>query len=175
MKNKLSKYSNFIALFVIVFAFGCSTKGSYIPSNNAPEIPTNSVFFVGEVTDSSGFKFPANEPQSLDLKQTMIEALTQALKDKGALGDESNYVINVEVLDYKPGNAFARWLLPGAGATKLKVVASILDQNKVTVATIPVERSIGFGGAYTIGAWRYVFHEVATEIVGYLTNKDKRK
>ena len=99
----------------------------------------------------------------------MREALEKALRAKGALGEEAPWLVKVELVDYAPGNAFARWLLPGAGATKLKAVATVVDSEGSRAATIPVERSIGFGGAYTIGAWKYVFDEVAVEMVRLLT------
>lgn len=164
----------FLAL-CLLFAFGCSTKTSYTPIANVQEVPLGSTFKIGEITDKSGFVSPANPDESIDLKLAMGESLRKALKEKGSFGEEtSQWTIEVEIVEYEPGNAFVRWLLPGAGATKLKVVASIINENAQQAAKIAVERSIGFGGGYTIGAWKYVFDEVAREIVGTLTDPSKR-
>jgi hypothetical protein len=187
---KLDKGLCLLFLSLTILVGGCSTKGSYIPTSNAKEVAADSIFSIGEITDSSGFEFPADQKEVIVLKDAMREALKKALAAKGALGEAAaeeeaeeakeveaavNYSLNVNIVSYAPGNAFARWLLPGAGATKLGVLASVLAQDGVLVAKMPVERSIGFGGAYTVGAWKHVFDEVATEIADYLTNPAKRQ
>ncbi|MDR1035492.1 MAG: DUF4410 domain-containing protein [Deltaproteobacteria bacterium] len=198
-------------LFCLFFVFGCSMKTNYIPTSGAPEVALDSNFAVGEITDNSGFKFPENEKEVIDLKQAMREALQTALREKGALregvapgeqpvtGDGSSpgqgtasgegtpplgeaiaapytpyWTVNVDIVKYEPGNAFSRWLMPGAGTTRLSVVANITNQTGLNAARIASERSIGFGGAYTIGAWKYVFDEVAKEIVQTLIDPKRR-
>jgi hypothetical protein len=136
-------------------------------------VEASSHFSVGQVTDNSGFKFPEGETETVVLTQAMAEALEKSLRAQGNLGD-GQWIINVDITEYSPGNAFARWLLPGAGATVLGVVANIVDQNGLPAARIPIERSIGFGGAYTVGAWKYVFNEVAEAIVDLLIHPEKR-
>jgi hypothetical protein len=150
-------------------------KTNYTPAPNAPAVPTNSVFTIGEIADRSGFEPPADEDETIDLKLAMTAALRKALTEKGAFAEqESQWTVAVEIISYAPGNAFARWLFPGAGATKLSVVAYVLDDSGQQAAKLLVERSIGFGGAYTVGAWKYVFDEVAREIVETLTDPKKR-
>lgn len=78
-------------------------------------------------------------------------------------GDD--YRIETEILVYEPGNAFKRWLMPDWGSTKFVTKSLIYDKNNTLIATVPVERSIGFGGAFTIGAWKDVIDEVAKEII----------
>lgn len=56
-------------------------------------------------------------------------------------------------------------MLPGAGATKLTTVSIIYTADRRELARIPVTRSIAAGGGYTIGAWKYVFKDVAKETV----------
>ncbi|MDR1081713.1 MAG: DUF4410 domain-containing protein [Deltaproteobacteria bacterium] len=190
MKSILS----IIFLISVMFTFGCSTKTTFIPISGAPNISPSSTFRVGEITDKSGFTFPADEDEVIDLKQAMTESLRKALAAKealaaggaiaaegasaagGAIAAEgpAPWTIAVDIIKYEPGNAFSRWLMPGAGSTKLSTVAYISDKNAQQVAKISVERSIGFGGAYTIGAWKYVFDEVATEIVDTLVDPTKR-
>jgi hypothetical protein len=150
-------------------------KTNYIPNSGAPEVSFDSTFGVGEVVDDSGFEFPPNEEETIDLKLAMTEALQKALREKGVYDAENpQWTVRTEIVDYEPGNAFARWLLPGAGATKLSVVAFVLDSEERQAAKITSARSIGFGGAYTVGAWKYVFEEVAKEIAETLTDPKKR-
>jgi hypothetical protein len=157
----------------LLFVVACSTKATYIALPDSVNVEPTSLFSVGEITDSSKFQFPQGETDTLVLTDAMSEALEKALKGKGALGD-GQWIINVDIVDYAPGNAFMRWLLPGAGETLLKVVAHIVSQEGVAAARLPVERSIAAGGGYTVGAWEYIFTEVAETIVEYLTDMEKR-
>jgi hypothetical protein len=175
MRSKII-WLGLLTFCVAILISGCSTKVSYIPSKETPEIAAGSNFFVAEVVDKSGFKFPPDEKDTLDLKESMYNALKDALVAKNIFNEvEKQYNINVDILEYQPGNAFSRWLLPGAGATKLSVMAIVLDQEGLEMAKIPVKRSIGFGGALTVGAWEYVFREVAEEIVKALIEPSKYK
>ncbi|MDJ0685872.1 MAG: DUF4410 domain-containing protein [Alphaproteobacteria bacterium] len=124
---------------------------------------------VGDVTDNSGFVFSQDE-ESLDIPVSMEAALTEQLTEEGLLatGDDAGYAINPTINEYEPGNAFARWLLPGAGSTILKVSSDIQTPDKAPVATIETTNTIYAGGAYTIGAWRSIFESGAEEIVEQL-------
>jgi hypothetical protein len=160
----------------MIFAVGCSTRTAYMPVSGAPEISPESNFRVGEITDRSGFVFPPDEDETIVLEQAMRGALLKALAAKGALDDKNaQWTIAVEITEYRPGNAFRRWLVPGMGATRLSAVASVSDGYGRQAARISVSRNIGAGGGYTVGAWKYVFDEVAEEIVDALTDPGKRK
>ena len=98
--------------------------------------------------------------------KAMQAALAAELEKSGLAGQ--GYKLNVSISEYAPGNAFARWLMPGMGGTYLKTRTSILDGDDKTVAVIPVNRTVAAGGGFTIGAWRECFGEVATEIVKVL-------
>jgi hypothetical protein len=122
------------------------------------------------VVDETGFSFPADEPDKVVLAEAMADALKKALTQKQLFADDQ-WTINVTMTEYEPGNAFTRWLLPGAGATRLNVVAHIVNPEGAVAANIPVERYIGMGGGYTVGAWKYVFDEVAAAIVDSLAKQ----
>ncbi len=72
----------------------------------------------------------------------------------------------------EPGNAFARWLLPGLGATKLSIECTLREGNQ-EVGTITVDREVAVGGGYTIGEWKEVFEDVAKNVVKELKKKLK--
>ena len=176
-----TKFSLIVPLFFLFFAAACSTKTAYTPLS-ATVVDPKSVFTVGAISDQTGFAFPQDATEKLVIAEEMEKALKIALLAKGALDEgqgaalgEQSWVINVDVVKYSPGNAFSRWLLPGLGATNLSVVATIADKDGVAAASIPVERYIGAGGAYTIGAWKYVFTEVAEAVVGTLVDPAKRE
>jgi hypothetical protein len=167
-----------LLFFLSIASVACSTKASFIPSPEFGQIAVGSKFSVGSVVDETGFSFSPGDPDAIVLTDTMEQALKKALAVKDALllevPDEDHWTINVTLVAYAPGNAFARWVLPGLGETKLHVVANIVNKEGNVAAKIPVERSIAAGGGYTIGAWKYVFDEVALTIASYLTDPKLR-
>lgn len=164
-----------LLMIPVLGLFGCSTKSSYTTLPGATYVEPTATFSVGEVTDTSGYSFEPDDKDAFDLKVAMKTSLVETLQNKSAFNESGKYTIDVVILKYAPGNAGLRWLLPGAGATHLSVIATIFDSNKAPQAKIPVERSISAGGGYTIGAWKYVFKEVAEEIVTVLTDIKNRK
>jgi hypothetical protein len=166
-----------LSIFVVFSISGCSTKTAYIQNYSAggEDIDPSANFSIGEVKDSSGYKFKEDDKYAFNIAETMKDALKNELEKRDAFGEPGKYTINVEVTEYAPGSAFARWLFPGAGATVLKIQSAILNQESQKLAEVPVERSIAAGGAYTAGAWKYVFEEVATALVDVLKDTTKRK
>lgn len=155
------KFKIFLFMFLLL-GTACSKTSSFNLQNPEAVIAPDQGFIVGAVEDHSGYQPQGDDPQ-INLEKSLQEALVKAVVKQGLEG--SDYTIETKILTYKPGNAFARWLMPGAGATKLETLSSILDKDGNVIAKIPVERSIGFGGAFTIGAWETVLTEVADEIV----------
>lgn len=146
----------------VAFSAGCSTKSSIVGLNPEIQVSQSEKFASGNVVDKSGYVF-GEKDEKIVLTEVMQSALSSALETGGIRG--TGYVIDTEILEYAPGNAFARWMLPGAGATKLTTVSTIYTADRRELARIPVTRSIAAGGGYTIGAWKYVFKDVAKETV----------
>jgi len=169
---------NLCLVFLLVLCVGlagCSTKSSFVQMAAGQPVETTADYSVGDVKDSSGFKFKEGDKDVFDIPEAMRSALQTALNSKGALGSPGMYTLNVDILKYEPGNAGLRWLVPGAGATKVGIVAVVVDKEGKHLARIPVDRTIAAGGAFTIGAWKYAFDEVATELVEVLKDSSKRK
>lgn len=155
----------FFFLFALVINVGCSTKSQF---NKISDVQNQCppYFSVGEIKDSSKYAPGKNDP-AIEPADLMRSALKNELAKKGYFAEKSENVstINIEILNYAPGNAFARWLFPGAGASKLKIQTALVDCQSVEIANIPINRSIAAGGGYTIGAWEYVFTDVAERLV----------
>lgn len=152
-----------LALFISLGLVGCATHSSFEPLNLEVKIPPTVKYQLGEIKDNSGFTASGEDVEPI---KAMADALGVELTKAGLIGGD--YKINVEITEYQPGNAFARWLLPGLGGTYLKTKSTILNQDDEILAVIPVNRTVAAGGAFTIGAWRECFQEVAKEIVKVL-------
>lgn len=101
------------------------------------------------------------------------ELMRQAIEKRLARSDLSQprgeidpYRLDVTIVDYQPGSAFARWLLPGLGATVLEVSGAVVDPvSGEPVGEVHDQRGVYAGGFYTIGAWQKIFDQVADDIV----------
>lgn len=99
---------------------------------------------------------------NIDLIKLLKEAIEKQFKDK--LINSSNKTIDLEILDYKTGNAALRWLGSShKGSTLVKVKVTIKEDNKIidTFISRPV---ISFGGLFTIGGDEYIWDEVAEDV-----------
>jgi hypothetical protein len=175
-KGKMRKISTIlILLFIVSFYAGCSTKSSFNQIYGQPTISSTSKFKIGEIYDHTGYiNNPENDEKPINIPKAMNDALQTVLTNSGLIADDAPWIISVDILSYSPGSASARWLVIGAGETKLSVVAAILSPEGLKAANINIERSISFGGGRAIGAWKYVFDEVAAEMVAILTDPNRR-
>lgn len=125
---------------------------------------------VGPVTNETGKTF------DVDLQQMFTDALTQQLQGDNLLwaaGQQGDHlIITTKVVEYEPGNAFKRWLLPGYGSTAITLRCELKDSaSGKLVGSVDARRTVSFGGAYTIGAWRTIFASAAKDVVQELRTK----
>ena len=128
---------------------------------------------VGKVTNATG-QTPTVDGETVNIEQMLTDNLTAKLRDEeflwaGAPG--RRLVLISKILEYEPGDAFKRWLLPGWGSTVVAVEGELHDETNTLVGTVQARRTVSFGGAYTIGAWRSIFSSVADDIVSDLRSK----
>ncbi|HTN72678.1 MAG TPA: DUF4410 domain-containing protein [Methylomirabilota bacterium] len=118
---------------------------------------------LGSVTNISGASFDVDAVGLL--RQAMGKSLREEQLAWSAGDNLDHLIVNLEISDYRPGNAFKRWLLPGYGSTVLAVQGKLLDASTgALAASINYQRSVHFGGAYTIGAWESIFQTVADDL-----------
>jgi hypothetical protein len=122
---------------------------------------------VGPVTNETGQTF------EVDVQQLFTDALTEKLQGDNLLwtkgGDADHLIIATKVVNYEPGNAFKRWLLPGYGSTVIELHCEL--KNSATgklLGSVDARRTVSFGGAYSIGAWKTIFGSVANDVVSEL-------
>jgi len=152
-------------ILMLMILVGCGTRRhEMIFENGHTALPVDSKYSVGIVQDKSGYIFPEDE-ESIDIAQSMKTSLIDELKKEGMYQENTpKYSIELTVKKYEPGNAFGRWLMPGAGSTALQVSSQVQETNRV-VGNIETKNSIDAGGAYSIGAWKTIFKDAAIEIV----------
>lgn len=102
----------------------------------------------------------------IESTNNLILLLEDAIKKqfKNNLVSSSNKTIDIEILDYKTGNAALRWLAASHQASTLAEVKVIIKENNIIIDTFISRPVISHGGLYTIGGDTLIFDEIAEDI-----------
>ena len=150
-------------LLCLILVMGCGGLGLSMKDESGLLPKPGALVELKDVTNATGQTFDG------DVEAMLRGAMRTALQDERLQWTNGSqphrFGLDLRIVEYRPGNAFKRWLLPGYGSTVLGVEGILRDaQTGATAATFVHERSVHFGGAYTIGAWSYVFDDVADDI-----------
>jgi uncharacterized lipoprotein YajG len=147
---------------VLVF-IGCATgpETSKIQSSGLPKPGAKIV--LSSIENKSGETF------EYDVENLLRNAIEAALKKENLSADTAiqtpDFALSLFITEYRPGNAFKRWLIPFYGATVLAVEGDLRNtKDNGVIATITHKQGVYAGGAYSIGAWQYIFNTVAADI-----------
>lgn len=161
----LSRSGIIFLLFALILS-GCAATGKpMVWKEKNVSFDTYRTFEIQPVVNETGKDFKQ------DIASLLTTQLKEQFREKGLpttdTSGESNGVLMVQsvLLTYEPGNAFKRWLAPGAGKTQCTLRARLVDkQNNKTVAEIVAAKEVGAGGLYSAGADTWILKEVAAEI-----------
>ncbi len=149
-----------VVIFITFVASGCGTAHHTLDFQNNYMPQADTKIEVGPVTNETGEKF------DIDIEKMLATALSDKLREKELMweGKEGpKLTTKCKIVEYKKGDAFKRWLMPGWGSTTLAVTCDLSDSNNV-VGIINARRTVDAGGGYTIGAWEKVFGQLAMDI-----------
>jgi len=159
----------FLILAGVLFAVaGCGSVAHHAEFEpQYSEKAATSKIEVGPVTNETGATL------EVDVSGMFTQALTEQLQSQQMLWESAtpgdHLIISTKVVEYDEGNAFKRWLLPGWGSTVLTLHCELKDSvSGKMVGTADARRTVSFGGAYTIGAWKTIFASVAKDVVSDL-------
>ena len=164
----------FIVVIAALLLSGCGTAHhnvSFVPGYQPASTAT---ITLGDVIDAAPTFERDDEHKNFNIAKKLREQLASKLRDAGLCADSTSavqsLVLSVRIVNYEPGNAFKRWLMPGYGSTVLTVECALRDGAE-KVATVNARRTVDGGGGYTIGAWETIFSSVAEDIVTGLKEK----
>jgi hypothetical protein len=150
---------------IILATAGCAAGTPVIWVEKGVSFSTYRAVDVGAVVNQTGKTFDFDVAQSLtdQIRSKLAEhgvPLTQ-----GGSAVDGTLVLKTRLTAYSPGNAAARWALPGAGTTECIVKGELLDgQTGAQLGVLLSHRSISSGGLFSIGADRRILDVVATDI-----------
>lgn len=173
MKNCNSNFNGLKVFCCFVFIFflftGCGTvkvAGDFGGMNLAPETKVE----IGKIVNQG-----KAEEFDAEAQQFCRDSLVNKFQKENILWIANTggirTILDVYLIEYQKGDAFKRWLLPGWGATVVSLKAEFKDESGKTLGTIDCHRTVEAGGAYTIGAWKTIFDDVADDILQQFKEK----
>jgi hypothetical protein len=154
-----------LLIFPILLLVACGTVEHGVRVEDEHAFSADTRIVVGKVANKTGESF------DIDIEAMLRDAMVNELAKENLLGQPGAVgvvTMNVNIIEYRKGDAFKRWLWPGYGSTLLVVEATLLDRQGNVDATAQANRSVDFGGGYTVGAWEDIFKDVATDLVSDL-------
>lgn len=139
------------------------------------KLPDSFIIQAGQTIELLPIDNATGKALEIPADQIFNEYMASLLRERKLLNlspAPASIVIKTKLLEYEPGSAFGRWLLPGVGTTICTVTAEILDKKTgALVGRLDSRQTVSFGGAYSIGAENYICKRVADDLIGEL---DKR-
>ncbi len=132
-------------LGLLFLVLGCSTPTKNKTVSDALPRPGARVV-VGGITNQTGrtFDFPVEEEFRTALAGELQKQELLAATPPGA----GELVLDLNVTDFRPGDAVKRWLLPGWGCTVLAIKGRWYEQDgHKLVAEIDHQRTVATGGS----------------------------
>ena len=169
LKNKRFRGVDVFSIAILCLLSACGTVEHKLTlvDNFSPDLTTG--VEVGKVTNETGKTFGPE----INVEDMLRRALTEKLTADYLLSNnttQNKLVLDSKILDYDEGNAFKRWLLPGWGATVLTIQSDLRKDGQL-VGTVDAKRTVSAGGGYTIGAWKTIFDNLASDVVEDLRAK----
>jgi len=168
-----SAYFALALALALALGSGCVTQGPVQLESDLLPRPGARIELL-EVTNESRQAFAVDAVALL--RAAMSEALiAENLSWTPDSQGPDRFGLSLSITEYRPGDAFKRWLIPGWGGTVLAVAGTLRDaQTQEVAATVVHKRSVYIGGAYSIGAWREVFGWVAQDLTADLQRRIER-
>ena len=157
-------------LIAIVFLLQTACGPTYIRSVLLTETkldPETDGIMIGviELESSPALQDADSDFKPEDIYKVYREALNKALKlyDIAYEPGKNKIITNITILGYKEGNAFIRWLSPAGGESRIQAQATLEVDGQI-IGGVESQKTIAWGGAYSIGGWRMVIRRSANEI-----------
>ncbi len=143
---------------------GCASPGPKTKAQGGVFPRPGAKIAVGTVTNETGQTFAKKDVEAA-LKAALVRALESEQLAAGAAFGPKDLMLNARISEYRPGNAFKRWVMPGWGATVLGIKVDLTTPGAAAnVAEMDHKLTVAAGGLYTVGAEDYIFDSAAKDI-----------
>lgn len=150
---------------------GCGSTNKNVKFNEGYKCAKDTMIKVPLAKNATGKTF-----EGINVETALTEEMAKALGDEGIRADNTytgNHLsLPCQITEYEPGSAFKRWLMPGYGSTVLQVKCDLLENGQDnSIGVVEARHTVNAGGAYTIGAWKYVFVNLSKDIAKEIKEK----
>lgn len=143
------------------------------------QLPDTFTMIAGQTIEFSPIENVTGKTLEIPVDQIFNKYMANLLKERKLLNlspDPAFLVLKTKLIEYEPGNAFGRWLLPGLGTTVCTVHAELLDKKtRALVGRMESRQTVSFGGAYSIGADKYICERAADDLIDEIDKKLGKK
>jgi hypothetical protein len=150
------------AVVITVFLAGCGA------TNLESKLPESFSLQPGQTIEFLPIENVTGKTLDPPADQIFNQYMSGLLKERKLLNVTSEpaiVILKSKLIEYEPGNAFGRWLLPGLGTTVCTVDAEILEKGTgALVGRVQSRQTVSIGGAYSIGADTYICKRVADDL-----------
>lgn len=166
--------SNVVLLTVLLLLTGCATEQPQLVTVPGVSLAGYKTLAVAPASNDTG------QSSDFDFAAIFTDDLKSALQAKGYDVSDANaapadaLIVQCSFVNYAPGNAFQRWLLPGLGTTQTTVKTTLIDKKtgKALGDMVTIKAITGgfFGG---VGGYRSILESVASDVSTAIDNKIK--
>lgn len=160
----------------LLLTAGCASGKPVIWVDEGVSFSNYRAVEVRAVANDTGRTFDFDVAGSLTDKVRSKLVEHGVLLTEGGQMVEATVVLSTSLTLYSPGNAAARWALPGAGATECIVKGALVDgQTGAQLGVLLSHRSVSAGGLYSVGADRWILDVVATDIADAVADRLRKR
>ena len=139
------------------------------------KLPESLVLKAGQTMEFPPIENETGKTLEVPVDEIFNKYMASLLKERKLLNLSPNpafLVLKTRLIEYEPGNAFGRWLLPGLGTTVCTIHAELLDKKTgALVGRVKSRQTVSFGGAYSIGADKYICERAADDLIDEIDKK----
>lgn len=166
-----SQVQHLVLALIILVTAGCAAGTPVLWVEKGVSFSKYRTVDVTPVANQTGKTF------DFDVAQSLTEKIRSKLAERGIALTEGGgpsdgvLVLRSNLTAYSPGNALARWTLPGAGTTECILKGELLDsQTGAQLGVLLSHRSISGGGLFSVGSDTRILDIVASDIADAVSN-----
>ncbi len=168
--------SGVVILTMLLLLTGCATEQPQLVTEPGVSLAGYKTLAVAPASKDND----TGQSADFDFAKLFTEDLKSELQSKGYDVSDANaapasaLIVQCSFVNYAPGNAFQRWLLPGWGTTQTTVKTTLVDKKtgKALGDMVTIKAITGgfFGG---VGGDRSILESVASDVSTAIDNKIK--
>ena len=156
-------YPPILALYAAALALACASGKPVLFVEEGVSLSSYRSVYVAEIGHF-------DKAPDIEVARALTEKIRARLEERGIAlaaepGADGAVVVDGRLSSYAYGDAFERWVVPGAGTTECLVQGELRDgRTGSKLGVVLSDRTVSSGGLYSAGAGSWILDTVATDI-----------